>query len=166
MGVVREFNGMDRVSTTALKRFLVSIYQKDLQSIMDTYIGKYRWLKWIIGHKLNPLQPTGSILSRFLADLYIVDGLAYTRSTILLHKSVVSTLCSCDNDKLSSHVLVRHILKAIVLKKPVPKKPAVWNIDKLILFSSSYSVDENSIFATCRHTATLLLSTLLGPQSV
>lgn len=125
-------------------------------STKKTYkVAWNRWLKWTKGHKLNPLQPTGSILSRFLADLYIVDGLAY--STILLHKSVVSTLCNCDNDKLGSHVLVRHILKAIALKKPVPRKSTVWNIDKLTLFLSSYSVDENSIFATCRHTATLLL---------
>lgn len=126
-------------------------------STIKTYrVAWNRWLKWTGVQKLNPFEPNGSILSRYLADLHIVDGLAY--NTILLHKSVVSTLCNFDNaEKLSSHILVRHILKAIALTKPVPRKSTIWDIDKLILYLNNYYVDENSIFATLRHTATLLL---------
>jgi hypothetical protein len=125
-------------------------------STKKTYkVAWNRWLIWTKTHKLNPLQPTGQDLARFLADLYILDGLAY--NTILLHKSVVCTLSDPDNSgKLSSHVLVGHILKSIALKNPVTKKP-VWNVDKLAVYLETYSVNENNIFSTCRHTATLLL---------
>jgi hypothetical protein len=126
-------------------------------STKKTYKAAWnRWLTWTKKHKLDPLQPTGQDLARFLADLYIIEGLAY--NTILLHKSVVCTLCNSDNSgKLNSHVLVRHILKSIALKNPVSQKPLIWNVDKLAIYLENYSVNENNVFATCRHTATLLL---------
>lgn len=126
-------------------------------STKKTYqVAWNRWLTWTKKHKLNPFQPTGEVLARFLADLSLRESLAY--KTILLHKSVVCTLSNPDESaKLSSHVLVTHILKSIALKNPVAQKPVVWNVDKLAEYMGSYSVDANNVFATCRHTATLLL---------
>lgn len=126
-------------------------------STLKTYrVAWKRWLKWAHKHKNDPLRPTGSILARFLADLHLVEGLSY--NTILLHKSVVSTLCNPDiANSLSSHILVSHVLKSIAIKKPASREKVIWNVDKLSSFLTTYSVDQNSLFSTCRHTATLLL---------
>lgn len=115
-----------------------------------------RWLSWSKLQKLNPFSPSGSNLAKFLADLHIKEKLSY--STILLHKSVVSTLCNTElSGHLSSHVLVRHVLKSISLKKPVAHTKSVWNIDVLVSFLERYNIDENSLFQTSRHSAALLL---------
>lgn len=75
-----------------------------------------------------------------------------------ISKSVVSTLCNADmSSQLSSHVLVKHILKSISLKNPKAVKPPIWDIDFLVQFLSSYSLDKTNIYQTSRHTAILLL---------
>ncbi|XP_049867094.1 uncharacterized protein LOC126367557 [Pectinophora gossypiella] len=115
-----------------------------------------RWLSWCELHRLDPFKPTGSILAKFLADLFLKDHLSY--NTILLHKSVVATLCDTEiSGGLSSHVLVKHVLKSISLKKPVQHKTIIWDTDILTSFLSIYSFDENNIFSTSRHAAILLL---------
>lgn len=126
-------------------------------STQKTYMVAWkRWLQWCKKNDANPHHPTGTLLAKFLADLHLVYKLSY--NTILLHKSVVATLCNVeDGGFLSSHTLVKHILKSIALKKPVSQKPPVWNIDNLASFMRSSNVDENNVFQTSRHTATLLL---------
>lgn len=116
-----------------------------------------RWLVWCETHQINSRSPTGSDLARFLSDLYLSHNLAY--NTILLYKSVVSTLCNPEiSGQLSSHVLVKHILKSISLRRPVcHTKSPVWNIDELASYLEKYSIDKNSIFQVQRHTAALLL---------
>lgn len=115
-----------------------------------------RWLSWSKKHKLDPFQPDGSILARFLADLHIIEKLSY--NTILLHKSVVATLCNANQPTdLSSHTLVKHIIKSIALKKPANRKPPIWDINVLVDYMQSMPIDENNTFDTSRHTAALLL---------
>lgn len=126
-------------------------------STLKTYkVAWDRWVSWSKKYNLDPFHPTGPIVARYLADLHLVDKFSY--NTILLHKSVVATLCNAeDAGRISSHTLVKHVLKSIALKKPVAHKPPVWNIEALTSFLSSNTVDENNPFATSRHTATLLL---------
>lgn len=125
-------------------------------STRKTYsIAWRRWLKWC-GSSIDPTNPTGSDLAKYLADLHICDKLSY--STILLHKSVISTLCHPDKAGiLSSHALVKHVLKSIALKKPVLHKPPVWDLNVLADYLGNYTVDPVNVFQTCRHTAALLL---------
>lgn len=127
------------------------------KSTLKTYeVAWKRWTLWCGKNNVNFKSPTGSQLARFLSDLYLVENLSY--STILLHKSVVSTLCDVEtSSRLSSHVLVKHILKSIALKKPRMSKPPIWDISKLALFLTNYTIDSNSIFQCSRHTAILLL---------
>lgn len=127
------------------------------QSTRRTYkIAWTRWLSWAKKYGIDPLHPTGSIIARFLADLFLIEKLSY--NTILLHKSVVCTLCNTeDAGILSSHVLIKHILKSIAISKPISKKPPIWDVDTLASHLSTNTPDENSMFATSRHTATLLL---------
>lgn len=126
-------------------------------STLKTYkVAWDRWVSWSKKYNLDPFHPTGPMVARYLADLYLINKLSY--NTILLHKSVVATLCNAeDAGQISSHTLVKHVLKSIALKKPVTHKPPVWNIDTLTSFLSSNTVDENNPFAASRHTATLLL---------
>lgn len=126
-------------------------------STRKTYKAAWnRWLSWAKVHKLNPFSPSGSSLAKFLADLHIKEKFSY--NTILLHKSVVATLCNTElSGQLSSHVLVKHVLKSISLKKPVAHKRSVWNIDVLVSFMEKFDVDENNLFQVSRHTAVLLL---------
>lgn len=112
---------------------------------------------WSKQNKINPVRPNGAQLAQFLADLYIKLNFSY--NTILLHKSVVSTLCNTEiSGKLSEDILVKHILKSISLKNPKPiTKAPIWDINILADYLSNYSIDSNNIFRTVRHTATLLI---------
>lgn len=115
-----------------------------------------RWISWNTKHGLNPFQPSGSTLAKFLADLFLKQNLSY--NTILVHKSVVSTLCNTElAGYLSSHVLVKHVLKSIALAKPIQHKTLIWNVDALLSFLEKYKVDETNTFSISRHTAVLLL---------
>ncbi|XP_028156423.1 uncharacterized protein LOC114356488 isoform X1 [Ostrinia furnacalis] len=127
------------------------------KSTLKTYeVAWKRWLNWSKNKKIDPKNPTGSQLAQFLSDLYLVYNLSY--NTILLHKSVVSTLCDAEKSShLSSHVLVKHILKSIALVKPKCAKPPIWNVDELINFLKIYNLNENNTFQISRHAAILLL---------
>ena len=116
-----------------------------------------RWISWCRSYKINHIKPKASEFARFLSDLHLIFKLSY--SSVLLHKSVVSTLCDPNlSGQLSSHVLVKHILKSIALRKPISHmKDPIWNIDVLVSYLKSYSVDETNVFQVQRHTAALLL---------
>ncbi|CAH2215499.1 jg27372, partial [Pararge aegeria aegeria] len=126
-------------------------------STRKTYkVAWSRWLKWAEKHGINPTNPDGSALARFLADLFLIDKLSY--NTILLHKSVIATLCNANSSGiLGSHTLVKHVLKSIALKQPVASRPSTWNIDDLLSYLTNRKIDSNNTFITSRHTAALLL---------
>lgn len=126
-------------------------------STLKTYeIAWRRWLSWSKDKNVNPSSPTGSQLAQFLADLYLINKMSY--NSILLHKSVVATLCDSETSSvLSSHVLVKHILKSIALKTPKCSRTPIWDVNNLITFLTKYTVDVNSPFQISRHTAVLLL---------
>lgn len=127
------------------------------KSTIKTYeVAWKRWISWSRANNIDFKNPTGGQLAKFLSDLHLVNKLSY--NTILLHKSVVSTLCNTEqSSQLSSHVLVKHILKSIALKNPKSSKPPIWDMDKLTSFLTSYVIDVNNAFQTSRHTAILLL---------
>lgn len=126
-------------------------------STLKTYeIAWKRWVTWSVANNVNTKNPTGSDLAQFLSDLFLINKLAY--NTILLHKSVVSTLCNAESSSLlSSHVLVKQVLKSIALKQPKTLKPPVWDVSDLVSFLSNYTVDLTSLFKVSRHAAILLL---------
>lgn len=126
-------------------------------STLKTYeIAWKRWVSWSNDQNVNHNNPTGAQLAQFLSELCLKNKMSY--NTILLHKSVVATLCNPERSgNLSSHVLVKHILKSIALKTPkVPKAP-VWDTNNLITYMTRYNIDINNIYQTSRHTAALLL---------
>lgn len=127
------------------------------KSTLKTYeVAWKRWTSWSISKNIDTNNPTGTQLAQFLSDLHLINKLSY--NTILLHKSVVSTLCNVEmSSQLSSHVLVKHILKSIALEKPKCSKPPIWDVSKLISFLSNYTVDIDNPFQISRHTATILL---------
>lgn len=126
-------------------------------STRKTYqVAWNRWKSWAHQHNVNLTNPQGSDLAQFLADLYLKDHFSY--NTILLHKSVVSTLCNAElSGKLSENVLVKHILKSISLKNPKATKPPVWDIKVLTSYLSHYPINYNSVFHIVRHAASLLI---------
>lgn len=126
-------------------------------STLKTYsIAWKRWLTWAKSNNVDEQRPSGSHLARYLADLHLING--FSHNTIMLHKSVVSSLCNVEmSSQLSSHVMVKHVLKAISLKNPKHTKPPIWDISDLVKFLSTYSIDTNNMYQTSRHTAILLL---------
>lgn len=126
-------------------------------STLKTYgVAWKKWLIWSEQHQINPHDPSGREVARFLSDLHLVHNLSY--NTILLHKSVISTLCNPDiAGQISSHILVKQVLKSIALEKPVKSKPPIWNIDSLAAYLNDYNFTRDNIFQVQRHTATLLL---------
>lgn len=126
-------------------------------STLKTYrVAWNRWWRWSQDNNVDPSTPSGSSLARFLSDLYQKEGLAY--NTILVHKSVVSSLCNADSSEaLSSHKLVKQVLKAIALQKPKEPKPPVWDASDLVSFLSSRQIQQNNLYEVTRHTAALLL---------
>jgi hypothetical protein len=127
------------------------------KSTLKTYeVAWKRWTSWSKAKHIDFKNPTGGQLAQFLSDLYIVNKFSY--NTILLHKSVVSTLSNTEQSSpLSSHVLVKHILKSIAIKNPKSSKPPIWDVNKLTSFLTNYVIDVNNVFQTSRHTAILLL---------
>lgn len=126
-------------------------------STLKTYsVAWKRWRRWAEENTIDYSAPSGSQLARYLSDLYQKEGLSY--STILVHKSVVSSLCNTsDSEVLSSHKLVRQVLKAIALQKHKDPKPPIWDVSKMISFMSSRQIRSDSLFDVSRHTAALLL---------
>lgn len=125
-------------------------------STLNTYRAPWkRWVLWSKQHSINPFHPEGSELAQFLADLHLKFKLSY--NTILLHKSVISTLCNAElSGKLSKDVLVKHILKSISMKNPNSPKPPIWDVSVLITYMNNYSIDNTNAFQIVRHTAALL----------
>lgn len=127
------------------------------ESTLKTYRPAWnRWLNWAKTCKVNVYNPTGSDLARFLSDLHQKEGLSY--STILVHKSVVSTFCNPNEvNKLSTHTLVKQVLKSIGLAKPKNNKAPIWDINTLVKHISDKSYDSPSLFITSQRTAAILL---------
>ncbi|CAG4924994.1 unnamed protein product [Colias eurytheme] len=127
------------------------------KSTIKTYEAAWkRWVSWSNSKQIDSKNPTGSQLAQFLSDLCLIHKLSY--NTILLHKSVVSTLCNPDSSShLSSHSLVKHILKSISLRATKPIRPPVWDVSTLLNYLKNYEIDFNSTFQIARHTAILLL---------
>lgn len=127
------------------------------ESTLNTYRPAWkRWLTWSGNNGIDPCNPNGSELARFLADLHQKENLAL--STILVHKSVVATFSSPANqDRLSSHSLVKHVLKSIALAKPKPTKPPIWDTDLLKDYLSNQNPETASLYETSQRTATILL---------
>ncbi|XP_073958848.1 uncharacterized protein [Choristoneura fumiferana] len=140
--------------STQQKSLLLSSWRP---STLKTYEAAWkRWFLWAQNNNVNHTAPTGSILARYLSDLHQKDGLAY--STILVHKSVVSSLCNADDSgTLSSHKLVKQVLKAIALQKPKIAKPPVWDTSVLVSYMSSRQIRSENLYDVSRHTATILL---------
>lgn len=135
--------------------------QKDLlksswrSSTLNTYKPAWaRWTRWAQTNGVKINNPSGGDVARYLADLHNIEGLSY--STILVHKSVISTFCSSETSNISSHFLVRQVLKAIALKKPKEKRPPIWDINQVVNHLAKTKLNCN-LYDTSRQTATLLL---------
>lgn len=126
------------------------------KSTLNTYKAPLkRWIDWCTLNKINPGNPSGSDLARFLASLFITNKLAY--NTILLHKSAISTFCSGGpSTNLSSDFLVQQILKAISIAKPVENKKVIWDAQILMNWLAAEPIKQ-SLFEISRRTAALLL---------
>jgi hypothetical protein len=126
-------------------------------STRKTYdIAWKKWVLWASSQGVNYKKPSGSDVAKYLSDLHLVHNLSYR--TILLYKSVVSTLCNAEaSGQLSSHILVKQVLKSIALQKPNSKNPPIWNVENLLSHLSKRNIDLESCFETSRHTAMLLL---------
>ncbi|XP_073961516.1 uncharacterized protein [Choristoneura fumiferana] len=143
---------------TGWKPEQISLLQSSWRaSTRKTYNTAWKkWVAWSTQHKVNTTQPTGADVAKYLTDLYLVDKLSY--KTILLYKSVVSTLCNTESvERLSTHVLVKHVLKSIALRNPIDKKTPIWNVEVLSDYLRKSKINHNNIFEVCRRTAVLLL---------
>lgn len=125
-------------------------------STLGTYKAPIqRWIDWCRDNGIDPGNPQGRDLGRFLANLFITKKFAY--STILVHKSAVTTFCSGKSIlPLSSDFLVRQVLKAISLEKPKETRAEIWDVQRLLDWLST-GTQNLSFFEVSRRTATLLL---------
>lgn len=115
-----------------------------------------RWVKWAKDNTVIVNKPTGSDLARFLCDLHYKGKFSY--STILSHKSVVSTLCDFDSsERLSSHPLVKRMLKSISLSKPSAPKPPIWDVEIVFNHISMLDTETESLYEISKITAAILL---------
>lgn len=126
-------------------------------STLNTYRPAWqRWLNWCSKFGVNFSDPSGSELARYLADLHLKEKLSYR--TILLHKSVVSTLCNTKIEaRLSSNILVKQMIKAIALQQPKKCPPTVWDPQSLVGWLGNRSLQNQSLFDISRVSAVLLL---------
>lgn len=126
-------------------------------SSMKTYkIAWQKWCVWASENGVNRSEPQGADLAKFLSDLHLKQGLAY--STILVYKSAVSTLCDPNlNSRLSSHVLVKQVLKSISIASVKSKKAPIWDTDTLVKWLKSNNCNKDSLYECSTRAAILLL---------
>lgn len=127
------------------------------ESTLKTYKPAWqRWISWSTEKGIDIYNPSGANLAQFLADLH--QKVKLSLSTILVHKSVVSTFCNpnCEN-RLSSHTLVKQVLKSIALARPKSQKPPIWDVDDLVNYLSKKNPEPNSLYETSKCTAAILL---------
>lgn len=128
------------------------------KSTLNTYRPAWtQWLRWCHNSNINPTHPQGSDLAQYLADLHIKKNLAYR--TILVHKSVISTLCNTeDSSRLSSNVLVKQILKSIATIDAMNRsKPNIWDANVLTSWLSNNIPQVQNLWEVSRRCAILLL---------
>lgn len=124
-------------------------------STINTYSAPLkRWILWCESHGVDNKCPEGKDLARFLANLYLEKGFAY--STVMLHKSAVSTYCAPRVENLAKNFFVQQVLKAVSLAKPRPAKLPVWDVKILYEWLKS-SEFPDTLFYQSRHTALILL---------
>lgn len=135
------------------KQLLTSSWRK---STLATYGPPIRrWITWCETNNIDSKSPSGKDVAQFLARLYLDQNFAY--STILLHKSAISTYCANNTDeKITSNFLVHQILKAISVAKPKSNKAPIWDIKLLFTWLKETPMN-NSLFDISRRTALILL---------
>lgn len=126
-------------------------------STLKTYTPIWnKWSAWCLDNNINFRKPAPSDVARYLAYLFLSEKLAYR--TILVYKSVISSICETLNEtKISCSPIVKHVLKAISLAKPLPPKVPVWDARVLIKYLRETSPNQNSLYDVSRRTAALLL---------
>lgn len=129
-------------------------------STMKTYKPAWkRWVLWANANNTDPHKPSGSDVARFLSDLHQKESLSL--STILVHKSVVSTFCDPNHSgNLSNNFLVKQVIKAITIaaSNSKPKtKPPIWDVDIVLNHLRTVNPNSVSVFETSQITAALLL---------
>lgn len=125
------------------------------QSTLTTYYPAInRWLTWSELHGVNPRVPPVHQIARFLAHLHLEKKLAY--STILVHKSAISTFCGFPSEDMSNQLLIRQVLKAISTSQPKRMQVPIWDAQVIFdwLMTSEF---KNTFFEASRRTATILL---------
>lgn len=129
------------------------------KSTLKTYRPIWaKWSVWCSQNNVDKLVPSPIQVARYLASLHIEHGLAYR--TILLYKSVISSMCepTCQ-DKISQNSIVKHLLKAISLAKPLPQKAPIWDARILINYLKQKSPNQHNLYEVSGRTAILLLLT-------
>lgn len=127
-------------------------------STLKTYTPIWsRWLSWCKLNGIDQRLPTPAQVARYLGKLHLSDGLSYR--TILVHKSVIASICetiSCV--KISSSPVVKHLLKAISVARPLSgNKIPVWDARVLISYLKNKSPNIHSLFEVSQRTAAILL---------
>ncbi|XP_055858921.1 uncharacterized protein LOC129921210 [Episyrphus balteatus] len=128
------------------------------QSTLKTYSPAIKkWLTWCEKNNINPKSPTGSCLARYLASLFIEDK--YASSTILVHKSAISTFCDpMLAESLPTNFFVRRILRAIGSAQPSSERPSIWDPRSVFNWlASENETIKDSLFEASRRTASILL---------
>uniref|UniRef100_A0A8D8QTA7 Core-binding (CB) domain-containing protein n=1 Tax=Cacopsylla melanoneura TaxID=428564 RepID=A0A8D8QTA7_9HEMI len=125
------------------------------KSTLSSYKAPWqRWSSWSSKAKVSLNNPSPQDLARFLSYLHS-ENFAY--STILVHKSVVTTIANpARASELSGHPIVRQVLKAISIKS-VSESREIWDISTLIAWIKSHPPSENNHFLVSRHLALILL---------
>ncbi|CAH0728429.1 unnamed protein product, partial [Brenthis ino] len=141
--------------STQQKALLMGGWRK---STINTYKPAWeRWVKWCQSSDISPINPVGADLAQYLADLHFKHRLSY--KTILVHKSVVATLCTTENNaKLSSNILVKQILKAIAANYAKNRvETNIWDTHIVISWLSSRNPPILNMWEISRRCAILLL---------
>lgn len=125
-------------------------------STLKTYLPAIRaWIAWCKVNNFICDFPTGSIVAKYLAHLFLKEN--YSPSTILVHKSAISTFCGPNIvENLSSHFLVKQILKAVSLARPATRRLQIWD-PRIVVDWLSTAESKETLFEASRRTAIILL---------
>jgi hypothetical protein len=115
-----------------------------------------RWCQWCREKNIDPSNPNGSQLGRFLANLKITKNLS--SSTIALHKSVICSWTNPNNQsKLSEHKLVKQVMRGITNSSKKKEPTPIWDPGQVVTWLQNNPPKTMTLFDVSRRCAVILL---------
>ena len=138
-----------------VKKLLLSSWGKGTQKSYDSAWNK--WVSWCLEREVDPFSAPLTAVLDFLAWMF-QKGFQYR--TVNVHRSAISSILPhIDGQPVGQTQLVKKLMKGILRENPpLPKYQEMWDIDIVLKFLLSQSVNPDLDLKTLTKKLTILLA--------